>query len=438
MQNYILSRIFKAEHFVDDFENNTFTFSHPSSFEDMWELQINHLYFIQCWGINQDDSSWEIYDKDKTGLKVVIDPIAFDLNNWLCNICNINVNPSKNFKSMDINFFLPYKCYFVGVDYSKSDKEVEYLHQKIVDLDLNKNNKETILDFLHYKKPYYKYEREARMILDLDTKRTKLDIELKTAWNVSSHRNLRLLKIPFKSGWYSIIERIEINPLASQKYAEYIKERLMRAGLESEKIFYKGYNIQSPSIDFNLFLETYSKGKIQIVDKMLMAFFADFQGKGEFSQEVRNEYLQNIQALPEHIVFNMTFNYLNVWLNGGSNKNLALVNEVFAPIQNKLKENLEDTKNVILLLFLAIYWDDPKEFLPLLDYDRGLCKFGTLLQLKEEKQLLLEIWQKIWEIDDDHQRKDFCHSAMSKFYDRAYDNYHESKALNPCNPYFEY
>lgn len=48
MQNYTLSRIFKAKHFIDDFENNTFTFSHPSNFEDMWELQTNHLYFIQC------------------------------------------------------------------------------------------------------------------------------------------------------------------------------------------------------------------------------------------------------------------------------------------------------------------------------------------------------------------------------------------------------
>lgn len=423
MQNYTLSRIFKAKHFIDDFENNTFTFSHPSNFEDMWELQTNHLYFIQCWGINQNDLSWAIYDKDKVGLKVVINPFAFNVNNWLC---NINANLSKDSKSMDISFFLPYKCYFMGVDYSKSNEDIESLHREISNLDLNKNNKEKIIDFLHYKKPYYKYEREIRMILDLDTKRTKLNIELKTDWNISSNRNQRLLKLPFKS-WHSIIERVEINPLASQKYAEYLKERLMLVGLESEKIFYKGYNIQSPSIDFNLFLETYSKGKIQIVDKMLMVFFVDFQNKGEFSQETRNEYVQNIQTLPEHIVFNMTFNYLNVWLNGGSNKNSALENEVFTPIQNKLKENLEDTKNIVLLFFLAIYLDNSKEFLSLLNYDKGLCKFRTLLQPKEERQLLLEVWQKIWEIDDDNQCKKFCYLAMREFYDRAYKNYQKAK-----------
>ena len=155
------------------------------------------------------------------------------------------------------------------------------------------------------------------------------------------------------------------------------------------------------------------------------------------SSDLRNEYVQNIQTLPEHIVFNMTFNYLNVWLNGGSNKNSALENEVFTPIQNKLKENLEDTKNIVLLFFLAIYLDNSKEFLSLLNYDKGLCKFGTLLQPKEERQLLLEVWQKIWKIDDDNQCKIFCYSTMREFYDRAYKNYHKSKALNQGNPYFD-
>jgi len=90
-----------------------------------------------------------------------------------------------------------------------------------------------------------------------------------------------------------------------------------------------------------------------------------------------------------------------------------------------------------LLFFLAIYLDNSKEFLSLLNYDKGLCKFGTLLQPKEERQLLLEVWQKIWKIDDDNQCKIFCYSTMREFYDRAYKNYHKSKALNQGNPYFD-
>ncbi|AAP77396.1 hypothetical protein [Helicobacter hepaticus] len=433
--SFTISRIFQAEHLINDITNKEITFSHPSNFEDMWELQTNHLYFIQCWGINQTDYHWEMYGKNKTELKVVIDNVSFEINNMLKTINNPQKNTTIRDSKYYLNYFLPYKSYFIGIDYSKSNEDIESLHREISNLDLNKNNKEKIIDFLSYKKPYYKFENEARIILDLDTKRTKIDnLKIETYW--TSGKNTKLLKMK-NFYWINIINHIEIHPLATESYICYVKEKLLLAGIGEEKIYHQGKPIQSNSIDFSLFLETYSKGKIQIVDKMLMAFFVDFQNKEEFSQETRNEYVQNIQTLPEHIVFNMTFNYLNVWLNGGSNKNSALENEVFTPIQNKLKENLEDTKNIVLLFFLAIYLDNSKEFLSLLNYDKGLCKFGTLLQPKEERQLLLEVWQKIWKIDDDNQCKIFCYSTMREFYDRAYKNYHKSKALNQGNPYFD-
>lgn len=414
--NHTISRIFKAQHLLDDLKNNTITFSHPSSFDDIWELQNEHLFFIQCWGINQNNASWEIYDRDKTGLRVVIDCYAFDVNYKILG----NILPH-------------YELRYMKVDYTKSDEEIEKLHQDILNLNPNQDNKKQILEFLQYKKKYYEFENELRFILVLDTKRKYLkDIELQTKWNNSLNRNTRILKIkPFQ--WKNIIQYIEINPLTPKRYKEYITEQLMLRGIEEAKIYYKGYPTRIKNLDFNLFLESYSNGGYNYIEKLK-----------HISQEngrTQNDF-PNINDLPEHIVFNMAVNYLDSFFNGLVRQKQVFLERNVLPIFEKLEKS-EDKTTLQLLLFLTIYLGDVENFIKIFKH---LTKDQETIQTLESKkhnfiffpttnlqQALLEIWQE-WQVNNTKEP----YKRLYEWYLESYKQYQEHKKLNSNHSDFKY
>lgn len=448
--NVTISRIFNAEYLIDNIKNNTITFSHPSSFKDIWELQIEHLYFIQCWGINQGYESWQIYDKNKTGLKVVIHNESFEINNWLSRFNNTRDSKSTFSNCVDINFFAPYKCYFIPVDYSKDDEYIEKLHDEISNLNPNHDNKDKIIDFLKYKKPIYSYEKEVRLILDLDTKRTNLKLELKTNWNPHINRNIRLISIPFN--WATIIDYIEINPFASKEYADYIKEKLILSGISEYKIRYAKAN-KNPSVDFCLFLESYSSGNFRYIENIMLSFYDDFVKNQCYTQAHPQHYKQILESLPESTVFNMVFNYLDSILKGTTQaKQRSLENEALMPTKEKLLLS-NDIKNHILLLFLAIHTDKVDDFLVLYeklstdanankldDMKKKKHNFNFFLKCKDKKYLkdeLLKIWQDIWTYRQYDELSKFL-DEIYQYYLESYKQYQEYKDLNKGNPFFAY
>lgn len=203
--------IFNLEYLLNDIDNETMTFSHPSSFDDIMEYKNLDLLFVQSWSSGKDlPAMWEIYSKNKDCIMVKFDPKYFTskLTDFF---------PSDDSKDTFKPF--PFPSYWKDIKYDLEEFEKE-------DRDP--------LERLFHKRSGYNYEHECRWVIDLrnhdwlpstKNKNGKIEDYPKIIPHYSEGKYRRFIKVPFsKDAWENFIHEIIIDPRANDDYFQYVKE----------------------------------------------------------------------------------------------------------------------------------------------------------------------------------------------------------------------
>ena len=200
-------RIFNLEYLLNDIDNETMTFSHPSSFDDIMEYKELDLLFVQSWSSGKDlPAMWEIYSKNKDCIMVKFDPNYF-------------TSKLPKFFSDDSFKPFPFPSYWRDIEYDLEEFEKE-------DSDP--------LEYLFHKRSGYNYEQECRWVIDLrnhdwlpstKNKNDKIEVYPKIIPHYSEGKYRRFIKVPFsKDAWKNFIHEIIIDPRANDDYFQYVKE----------------------------------------------------------------------------------------------------------------------------------------------------------------------------------------------------------------------
>ncbi len=215
-----LYRIVKFDHAVDILKNGQLHFSHPSLWDDPYEVRIQHEYqdsiFAQCWCKKSlSDAMWRIYSPDRLGVRIR--------------------TTREKIKQAVVGFIqdqkennLKYQYRLTDVKY-KTTKGLQGFTKTTLAQSNGLFSPATAANLLCAKRNAFEHEAEVRILLYREPK----DEHEKTAG--------RFLKVPVDG--HSLIDSILIDPRAPEDLylalKKYLKESIGYSGVIAQSELYR-------------------------------------------------------------------------------------------------------------------------------------------------------------------------------------------------------